>query len=57
MGFSHLLVAADTFVYTLQFGVTDISELVLRHRHDTLALSDQLTAARHKMAVVFRKGF
>lgn len=54
---THLLVSADTFAYTLQFGVADISELILWHRYDTLALSDQLTAARHKMVVVFRKGF
>lgn len=54
-GARYLLIAADAPANTLQLGVADLPELVLRHRDDSVALGDQLAAVANKEAVVARK--
>lgn len=53
----YLLIAADAPSDTLQLGVTDLSELVLRHGNHSVALGDELAAVTHKEAVIGRKCF
>lgn len=51
----YLLIAADTTFDALQFGVADLSELVLRHGNDSVALGDEMAAVTYKEAVVTRE--
>lgn len=51
----YLLIAPDTPSDALELGVTDLSELVLRHGYNWVALGDELAAVTHKEAVVTRK--
>lgn len=51
----YLLIAADTPSNALQLGVTDLSELVLRHGNYSVALGDELAAVTNKEAVIARK--
>lgn len=52
---SYLLVAADAPPDTVQLGVTDLSELELRHRDNSVALGDELAAVTNKEAVIARE--
>lgn len=51
----YLFIAADSTFDTLQLGVADLSELVLWHGDDSIALGDELAAVANKAAVVTRK--
>lgn len=51
----YLLIAADTTFDALQLGVTDLSELVLWHSNDSVALGDEVAAIAYKEAVITRK--
>lgn len=48
----YLLIAADAPSNTLQLGVADLPELVLRHRYNSVTLRDQLAAVPNKEAVI-----
>lgn len=50
--YSYLLIAADTPSDALQLGVTDLSELVLRHGNYSIVLGDELAAVANKEAVI-----
>lgn len=51
----YLLIAADAPPDTLQLGVTDLSELVLRHGNYSVVLRDELAAVMNKETVITRK--
>lgn len=51
----YLLIAADTPPDTLQLGVADLSELVLRHGNDSVVLGDELAAVMNEAVVIARK--
>lgn len=51
----YLLVAVDTPSDTLQLGLTDMSELELRHGNYSVALGDELAAVMNKEPVITRK--
>lgn len=48
----YLLVACDAPSDALQLGVTDLSELVLRHGNHAVALGDELAAVPYKETVI-----
>jgi len=52
---SYLLIAADPPSDTLQLGVTDLPELILRHGNDSVTLGDELAAVTNKEAVIARE--
>lgn len=51
----YLLIALDSESNALQLGVTDLSELVLRHGNHPIVLGDELAAVTNKEAVITRK--